>query len=95
MDKQWLKVEDPAVAASIEEAAHSGGDRLLTMILMLTPRYADAASPANIDGENYWPIAVDVKRMMLYPLNGDTLLWQTFDANAHDEKHQNILNLYQ
>ena len=96
MDKQWLKVDDLAVAKSIEESARS--DRRLTMVLLLTPRYADASAATTIDGETYWPIAVDVKKMMLYPLNSDTLLWQSYDTDAKDEKdekHQNILNLYQ
>ncbi len=65
------------------------------MVLMLTPKYADARAPAAIDGENYWPIAVDIKSMMLYPLNKDTLLWQSDNADTHDKNHQDILNLHQ
>ena len=94
MDKQWLKVEDQTVVASIESAAKSS-DRLLTMILFLTPQDADGSSPAIIDGESYWPISAGVKKLMLYPLNGDTLLWQSSGTAAEDKNHQNILNLYQ
>jgi hypothetical protein len=92
-DKQWLKMDDPTIAKSIDAAA--GNDRLLTMVLRLTPRFADAKSPAAIDGENYWPIAADIKSMMIYPLNKDTLLWQSDNADTKDKNHQGILNLYQ
>jgi len=94
-DKQWLKVDDPDVAAATEKAA-AGNNHLLTMVIYLTPRYADTKSPAVIDGENYWPIAADVKQMMLYPAaDSNTVLWQSTDANKLDKLHQSILNLYQ
>jgi len=94
MDKQFLKVDDAETAAAVEKAA-AGNGRGLTMILQLIPRYADAKSPAVIDDESYWPIAADVKEMMLYPPNSDTMLWHSSDGSTLDKNHQNILNLYQ
>lgn len=92
-DKQWLKVDDPGTAAAIEKAA--GADRLLTMIIYLTPNYGDASAPTPIDGENYWPMVADVKKMMLYANDGDTLLWSSTDVSASDKTKQKIMQLYQ
>ena len=94
MDKQWLKVDDPEVVAAIEKAA-AGNGRLLTLILFLIPRYADAKSPAFIDGENYWLMAADVKKMMLYQPGSNTMLWQSTAPGLSDKTRQNLLNLYQ
>ncbi len=91
MDKQWLKVDDEAAAKAIATtAANNGG--MLSMTLLLMPQYADTSS-ASIDGENYWPIVVDVKKMMLYAPDG-TPLWQPYDASL-DKTHQELLKLYQ
>jgi hypothetical protein len=93
-DKQWLKVDDPETVAAIEKAA-TANDRLLTMIIYLTPKYADANSPASIDGENYWPMVTDIQKMMLYAPNSDTMLWQSIDVSASDKTSQKIMKLYQ
>jgi len=93
-DKQWLKVDDPEAAAAIEKAA-GANDRLLTMIIYLTPKYADANSPASIDGENYWPMVADIQKIMLYAPNSDTLLWQSTDVTATDKTREKIMKLYQ
>jgi hypothetical protein len=94
MDKQWLKVDDPMIAATVEASAGKS-NHVLTMVLLLTPKFADSGSAATIDGESYWPIAADIKRMMLYPLNGESPLWQSYDNDSRDKNHQSILNLYQ
>ncbi len=95
MDKQWLKVEDPAVAAAIDIAARSSADRMLTMVLLLTPRSADKSAPMHMEDGDYWLIAADVKRMMLYAAKGGAPLWKSDDDTLRDQKHQNLLNLYQ
>ena len=82
------------VVAAIEKAA-AGNGRLLTLILFLIPRYADAKSPAFIDGENYWLMAADVKKMMLYQPGSNTMLWQSTAPGLSDKTRQNLLNLYQ
>jgi hypothetical protein len=91
-DKKWLGVEDLRVAATIEKAA-AANNRLLTMVMFLVPRYADASSPAVIDGVNYWPIAADVKKMMLFQPGDDSPLWLD-GPEAINKTHQSILNLY-
>lgn len=92
-DKQWIKVDDPEIVAGIEKAA--GTERLLSMIIYLVPKYGDANSPASIDGENYWPMVAEIKKMMLYAPNSDTLLWQSSDVAVTDKTRQKIMNLYQ
>lgn len=94
-DKQWLEVNDPATIDAITKAQADSKSGLLKMILFLAPQYGDATAAANIDGESYWPIVVEVKKMMLYPEDGDTVLWHTFDPNAYDKTHESILNLKQ
>lgn len=93
VDKKWLKVDDPGTAAAIAKAA-AANNQMLTMVLSLTPRYADT-SAAVIGGENYWPIAVDVKNMMLYQPGSDILLWQSNGPAGVDKTRQYLLNLYQ
>lgn len=96
-DKQWLKMDDPDTAKAIDAAAN-GNNHVLSMVLMLIPKYADATAAATIDGESYWPIVAEVKKMMLYPPDNspdkDNLLWQS-GADAADKNYQSIINLRQ
>jgi hypothetical protein len=94
-EKQWLEVNDAPTVDAINKAVAASKNGLLKMTLYLIPEYGDASTSVNIEGENYWPIVVDVKKMTLYPAEGDTALWHTFDPNAFDKTHQNILNLKQ
>ena len=95
MDKQWLSVQDPAIADAIDKAAARSEGRELLMTVFLLPGYADKSAPATLDDEDYWLIAAHVKKMMLYPKDGTTLLWQSDDASFKDQKHQELLKLYQ
>jgi len=96
-DKQWLKMDDPETAKAIEAAAN-GNNQVLSMVLMLIPKYADPSAAATIDGETYWPIVAEVKKMMLYPPdnspNKDSMLWQS-SVDANDKNYQSIINLRQ
>jgi len=96
-DKQWLKVDDPDTAKAISAAANSN-NHVLSMVLMLIPKYADASAAATIDGETYWPIVAEVKKLMLYPPDNspdrDNMLWQS-SADATDKNYQSIINLRQ
>lgn len=96
-DKQWLKVDDTDTAKAIETAA-SSNNHVLSMVLMLVPKYADPSAAATIDDESYWPIVAEVKKMMLYPPDNspdrDNMLWQSGTA-ANDKDYQRIINLRQ
>lgn len=94
IEKQWMKVEDDSAAQTIEAAARASKGRFLSMTLLLTPLYADNKTPASIGGEAYWPLVVEVRRLMLYGTDPTTPLWQSVDGATTDEKHQSILNLY-
>jgi hypothetical protein len=94
VDKQWLKIEDPEIAKAIQGAANASRTGMLTMVLRLLPRYADASSPVTIDGTDYWPIAADIKEMALYAPEDGALLWQS-NARVQSKAHESILNLYQ
>lgn len=94
VDKQWMSVEDPSVAATIESAARASG-RLLKMTVFLIPKYVDAKTPTSIGGEAYWPIVASVQKMVLYAPSSNMILWQSLNGGAIvNETHQGILNLY-
>jgi hypothetical protein len=93
LDKQWLKMDDTTVANTIEASAISS-NHVLTMFLYLTPKFADNLSPAMIDDEKFWPISVEVRKMALYALNSDTLLWHS-DTETRDKTYDGIVGLHQ
>jgi len=93
MDKQWLRVQDPAVGKTIEDAALNKEGKPLTMQLMLIPKYADSSAPVVMAEQNYWLIAVEIKRMVLYPPASTDQLWSSDDTRAEDAKHLELLNL--
>jgi hypothetical protein len=93
MDKQWLKVPDDALGKEIENAALNKDGSPLTMQLMLTPKYADSSRPVVLAEQNYWPIAVEIKRMVLYPPASTSQLWQSDDTRVDDTKRLELLNL--
>lgn len=95
VDRQWLEISDKNTAKAIEAAAGSNGNRLVRMTLLLTPQYADKDEPLAVDGEKYWLIAASIKKMMIYPGNEDTLLWESEDAATKAGKSLDLLNLYQ
>ncbi|MBI3441861.1 MAG: hypothetical protein HY052_08720 [Proteobacteria bacterium] len=94
MDRQWMPVPDESAAKAIESAA-ANKDKPLTMVLMLTPKYADNTTPAVVDDEKYWLISADVTKLMLYSPDSSLPLWQSNDARADDAKRQEILKLRQ
>src|SRR3972149_5637932 len=95
MDKQWLKVTDPAVGKTIEDAAMKDEGKSLTMVLTLIPKYVDGSEPAVMDDEYYWLISVDVKSMALYAPDSPDRLWQSEDTSAEDARRRKLLNLRQ
>jgi hypothetical protein len=95
MEKQWLKVTDPAAAKAIEDAARNPAGKPLTMLLFLVPKYADGTKPAPIDGDNYWLLSAEVRKMMLYGPDSPDPLWQSENTEADNAKRQELLNLRQ
>lgn len=91
IDRQFLKVEDPALASTIEAAR----DRALTMVLLLSPKYADNTAPASLDGKNHWLISAGIEKMTLYISDLPVPLWQSQVPGAADVKFQELLNLRQ
>ncbi len=92
-DKQWLQLSNPAMVDVIEKAVSSSKDGTLPMILYLTPNSADSR-PAMINGVSYWPIAVQVGKMMLFSNDNQTLLWHNYPTQDNKVR-QSIMNLYQ
>lgn len=93
MDRQWLKVPDPDAAAAIAAAARNGKDRPLVMVLTLSPKYADSATPAVLYGESHWLMSAEIKRMTLYAHDSGTPLWQSGEDD--DAKRRELLKLRQ
>ncbi len=92
MDKQFLATSDATVVGAIEQALANTKDDILPMMLYLKPVTA-SLHPVSIGGKQYWPIAADVGKMMLFTSDDQTLLWKS-DADK-DKTNQNLLNLYQ
>lgn len=98
IDKQFLKVPDAAVAQAIKDAGRSEKGKLLTMLLVLSPKYADNASPATLSGESHWLISAEIKKMMLYSAESDVPLWRSEEvetAPPDEKKRQELLKLRQ
>lgn len=93
IDKQWMRVDDPVTAKALDDAAKATPERILRARLVLDPQYADASGAAEIDGVAYWPIAVSVRRIVIYAQDGK-VLWQSDGGSAADEQRRRLLNLY-
>lgn len=92
IDHQWMKLDSPEAAKPIEAAA-ALTKRLFNMVLVLAPQYADNSGAANINGQDYWPLAVKIDNMILVDQNG-LPLWQS-NAPEADTTHDKILKLRQ
>jgi hypothetical protein len=109
MDKQWIAA-DGFDAKTIDEAAKASEGRLLNIVLLLLPKYADKSATVPIQGKDYWPLSVEIKKMTLYTLSRSTteinsgaetapaarLLWESGDAAVEvNQKQMELLNLRQ
>jgi len=96
MDQQWIKAPDPAVVRAIQAASRNDRGKSLSMVLMLTPKYADSFTPATLEGRSYWLISAEAKKMMLYAPDSPVPLWKSDDGAAPDDtKRQELLRLRQ
>lgn len=94
MDRQWMKVTDEDAVRAIQSASNNK-DAPLTMLLTLTPKYADSSTPAKLEGNDYWLISTDIKKMALYAGDSATPLWESEDPRIDAAKRQELLNLRQ
>ncbi len=92
-DKQFLAINDATTVGAIEQAVSNSKDGTLPMVLYLKPVTA-SLHPVSIGGSQYWPIASDIGKMMLFSGDNQTLLWHN-DSSDKNKTNQNLLNLYQ
>ena len=93
MDKQWVKVENPEQAKRIEQEAHAN-DGHVNLVLYLVVTSIDREKPMDIDGENFWLMAADVKQMSLHDrFSQRRLLWASGDTVVNKQIHNELLEL--
>jgi hypothetical protein len=94
LDSQWVGVANAENAKAIDTAAAATPNRVLRLVIYLTPKTADKSSPLMLDGADHWLIETAVKSMTLYDAKGEKILWQSGAATAEGIQKNQLLNLY-
>jgi len=95
MDKQWLKSPNLEISQIIQDFNKASKEKNLSVILYLTPKYADSSKTINIGNKDYWIMGVSIDRLMLFLPNYSTPIWSSESPKTGqvNERLQQLLNL--